>query len=211
MYMKDEKENKTKREKVVEAITLQDKGKVSRSICEAALWNLRTLTRCIDVENVSEVKFVNSMVDGFANWNLETIDGCGMKWISRDAKKFLLETHGVDPRLIVENFDIGKTFDKYYPEDAVLRNCLSNNLAGFEKQLTREHLVPKAVMKKHLADWTVPISEIIENDFDLALITAEEDERLRKSAYRDERPGGWRRCYRECGIEIERLPVKAIV
>lgn len=194
-----------------EAITLQDKGKVSRSVCEAALWNLRTMMRCIDWENVGEVKFVNSMVDGFACWNLETIEGCGLKWISREAKKFLLEGHGVDPRLVVENFDIGRTFDRYYPKDMVLRNCLSNNKPGFEKLLVREHLTPKSEMKKHLADWSVPISEIIDGDFDLALITAEEDKRLTDSEYRDKRPGGWRRCYRECGIEVERLPVKAIV
>lgn len=163
------------------------------------------LTRCIDEKNAAEVKFVNSMVDGFATWNLETIAGCGMKWISREAKKFLVEKHHVDPRLIVENFDISKTFDKMYADDLELRNCLSNNVPGFKKRLTREHLVPKAVMKKHLADWSVPISEIVENDFDLALITAEEDERLKDSDYRDKRPGGWRRCYRECGIEVERL------
>ena len=193
-----------------EAITLQDKGKVSRAVCEAALWSLRTLMRCIDWDNVAEVKFVNSMVDGFANWNLETIDGCGMKWISKEAKRFLLEKHGVDPRLIVENFDIGRTFDKHYPKDMELRNCLSNNLAGYEKKLVREHLVPKSEMKKHLADWSVPVSEIVENEFDLALITAEEDERLKDSEYRDKRPGGWRRCYRECGIELERLPGKAL-
>lgn len=194
-----------------EAITLQDKGKVSRSVCEAALWNLRTMMRCIDWENVNEVKFVNSMVDGFAQWNLETIEGCGLKWISREAKRYLLEMHHVDPKLIVENFNIGKTFDKYYPDDLELRNCLSNNKSGFKKALVREHLTPKSEMKKHLADWSVPISEIIDGDFDLALITVEEDKRLTDSEYRDKRPGGWRRCYRECGIEIERLPVKAIV
>ena len=106
------------------------------------------MMRCIDWENVGEVKFVNSMVDGFACWNLETIEGCGLKWISREAKKFLLEGHGVDPRLVVENFDIGRTFDRYYPKDMVLRNCLSNNKPGFEKLLVREHLTPKSEMKK---------------------------------------------------------------
>lgn len=189
-------------------ITNQDKSRVSKPFAEAALWHLRTLMQCADksVKNSEEVKFVRAMVDGFACWNLESIGGCGMKWISKKAKRWLVEEHGVDPALLVENFAISKTFDKYYPDDLELRNCLSNNVRGFKKRLVREHLTPKKEMKRKLEDWSIPASKIVEEDFDLALIAVEEDRELSKRGWAAKRPGGWRRCYRECGIELERLP-----
>lgn len=179
-------------------------NRVSRSWFESQLWALRVAFRTAGT-NEAELNIAKSLVKGFASWMLETVEGCGLKWISREAQRFLFDEHGVDPRLVVENFAIGKTFDRAYPDDLVLRNCLSNNLAGFEKRLTREHVVPISAMQRDLMDWNVPMEEILENDFDLALITAEEDRALSKAGYKSKRPGGWRECYKKCGIEVRRL------
>lgn len=192
-------------------ITHQDKDRIPREFLMGILWDIRKDYKCVSDGSKLQKSLVDRLVDGFIQWDLVILEGCGLKWISKEAKKFLLEKHCVEPGLIVENFNIARTFDKYYPEDMELRNCLSNNKEGFVKQLTREHVVPVSEVKKHLADWSVPMDEIVENDFDVCLVTAAEDARLTESGYRNERPGGWRRCYRECGIEVERLPGVATV
>ena len=180
-------------------------NRVSHSWFESQLWAMRVAFRTAE-GNEAETKLAKALVKGFASWMLESIEGCGMKWISRGAERFLFDEHGVDPRLVVENFDIGRTFDRFYPNDLELRHCLSNNKPGFKKLLTREHVVPISAMQRDLMDWTKkPMAEILENDFDLALITAEEDRALSKAGYKSKRPGGWRECYKKCGIEVRRL------
>ena len=45
------------------------------------------------------------------------------------------------------------------------------------------------------------IEEKLDNYSGICWITREEDDRLTKN-YRAKRPGGWRKCYNECGIQL---------
>ena len=200
--MDAEMANSDSSEESCRPLLLQDSKRfVSRAWMESVLMGLRTAFST--ARSKEETKIVKCMVRGFALWNLETIEGCGLKWISKAAKKFLVDDGGVDRKLLVQNFDVGKTLKTYAPR---LSGVLANNKEGVKKALTREHVVPISVLIERLKDWNAPISEILDGCMDVCLITAEEDAALSKAGFRQKRPGGWRQCYRECGIEVERLP-----
>ena len=47
------------------------------------------------------------------------------------------------------------------------------------------------------------IAKVIKGNV-ICWITREENKKLDKNGYRDNRPGGWKKCYKECGIEVLR-------
>jgi len=44
---------------------------------------------------------------------------------------------------------------------------------------------------------------------EIALITKDEDHSLSANNFASSRPGGWRKCYRDSGIEIVQIPLAA--
>jgi hypothetical protein len=46
------------------------------------------------------------------------------------------------------------------------------------------------------------VIEELKNYTGVCWISREEDNLLNKKGYRDKRPGGWEKCYKECGIEV---------
>ena len=88
------------------------------------------------------------------------------------------------------------------------------------ESLTKYDKGHKLLMHEHV----VPVKEIIEaiqnpkrfenvdeiiDMMEIALITKDEDHSLSANNFASSRPGGWRKCYRDSGIEIVQIPLAA--
>ena len=88
------------------------------------------------------------------------------------------------------------------------------------ESLTKYDKGHKLLMHEHV----VPVKEIIEaiqnpkrfenvdeiiDMMEIALITKNEDHSLSANNFASSRPGGWRKCYRDSGIEIVQIPLQA--
>lgn len=62
-----------------------------------------------------------------------------------------------------------------------------------------EHCIPIKELIERVLDTDEPIESIIEDDF-VCWVLVEEDKELRIHGYQSKRPGGWKKCYKECGI-----------
>ena len=63
-----------------------------------------------------------------------------------------------------------------------------------------EHCNPIKELRLALLDANKEVEEIVKKDF-VCWVTREENDRLNKKGYKYKRPGGWKKCYKECGIE----------
>lgn len=64
-----------------------------------------------------------------------------------------------------------------------------------------EHCNPIKELRLALLNDNKEVEKIIEKDF-ICWVTREENKELDKRGYRDKRPGGWKKCYKECGIKV---------
>ena len=55
-----------------------------------------------------------------------------------------------------------------------------------------------------IPSFDMPADKIVKKET-VAWITRAEDACLDKNEYKDSRPGGWRKCYKECGIDVVKL------
>lgn len=67
-----------------------------------------------------------------------------------------------------------------------------------------EHTTPLNILLKELItkQSQEEINECMNSYSGVCLITREEDDRLNASGFRCVRPGGWKKCYEDCGIEV---------
>jgi hypothetical protein len=68
----------------------------------------------------------------------------------------------------------------------------------------REHCVPINELIDMVMNGDIAAADIVKHET-VAWITKEENQRLRKAGYEHSRPGGWQKCYAECGIEVVKL------
>lgn len=67
-----------------------------------------------------------------------------------------------------------------------------------------EHCMPVHQLVEMAMDDSVPVDDVLAQEA-TAWITREENQRLNDAHYQKKRPGGWQKCYAECGIEVEKL------
>lgn len=72
------------------------------------------------------------------------------------------------------------------------------------KLFMRDHCVPIRELVDLVLNSDVPVDDIV-NQETVAWITRAEDACLRGAEYADSRPGGWQKCYAECGIDVVEL------
>lgn len=102
----------------------------------------------------------------------------------------------------------------------VMEECSSRSIDPFELMWTKREAIGKTEKGKSRLLWehTTPVGEFftelityksleeiqtaIENYSGVCWILREEDDALNANGYRDKRPGGWRKCYEECGIYV---------
>ena len=68
----------------------------------------------------------------------------------------------------------------------------------------REHCVPISELVDLVLNSDVPVADIVKLET-VAWITRAEDACLRGAGYAHSRPGGWQKCYAECGIDVVEL------
>ncbi|MBR5153332.1 MAG: hypothetical protein IKW57_00865 [Alphaproteobacteria bacterium] len=72
------------------------------------------------------------------------------------------------------------------------------------KWFMRDHCVPIRELKDLVLNSNTPAYKIVKRET-VAWITRAENACLDKKEYKDSRPGGWRKCYKECGIDVVKL------
>lgn len=70
------------------------------------------------------------------------------------------------------------------------------------KKIFCEHVYPLTLLAKRFLDGKIDVEICINNRF-CVWITADENNSLNIKGYRNERPEGWEKCYRDCGIELK--------
>ena len=72
-----------------------------------------------------------------------------------------------------------------------------------------EHTTPVNLLLNDLlsAETKDKAINILKNYSGVCLITREEDDILNSSGMRTVRPGGWKKCYETCGIEVIRWDI----
>jgi len=70
--------------------------------------------------------------------------------------------------------------------------------------LVWEHTTPLAELFETLIKCTseTDVSKTMKNYSGVCWISRKEDDLLNKNKYRSKRPGGWKKCYKECGIYL---------
>ena len=137
-------------------------------------------------------------LDAPLKWMNEYIEGQGISYISKAAKKSLLDL-GVPEEEFNSSLNIYKIRDKY--DKALLDNTKSG---GSTKKIVREHMIPRKMLREMIKDSSIPADEIIER-CKIAIITKAENDRLDAAGYKQNRPNGVMYCYRDCGIELIEL------
>jgi len=72
----------------------------------------------------------------------------------------------------------------------------------FLKQLILEHVNPLSVLVEKIFDNNDDISKIIKNELVTCWIIDKENSKLKEKRWDKERPEGWEKCYKECGINF---------
>ena len=72
------------------------------------------------------------------------------------------------------------------------------------KLFMRDHCVPIRELVDLVLKSNKPVDKIVKRET-VAWITRAENACLDKKEYKDSRPGGWRKCYKECGIDVVKL------
>lgn len=161
------------------------------------IWSWRLLWSALKDRPGGEFLW-NLNVDAPLKWMNEYIDGRGTSYMSKDAKKLLMDL-GVPEEEFVKTINIYKIRDKYD------KSLLDNTKAGANtKKIVREHMIPRKMLREMIKDTTVPPEEIVER-CKIAIITKEEDDRLQAAGYRQKRPNGVMYCYRDCNIDLIEL------
>lgn len=98
------------------------------------------------------------------------------------------------------------------PVEILSGNYNAESLKKYDKghkKLMHEHVVPVKEITKAIENpqHYENVEEIIDM-MEIALITKNEDKKLTAKGFQSERPGGWKKCYEECGIEIVTIPLK---
>lgn len=201
---KTKKYSKKKQIKEEKSSSIENSNSVSRLHRVVPRWYLR-----IHLESLRNEYFrVREDKNAYASWIEDMVrpmlkklpfkirqDGSNIAYVSKAALREA-QNLGLSPVEIMSGDYDSETLKKYDKG---------------HKKLMHEHVVPikeitKAIENPQLYENVEEIIDMME----IALITKDEDKMLTAKGFQSERPGGWKKCYEKCGIEIVSIPLKQL-